>query len=126
MAAVADLTALDDERDRRARAMQIACGVVAATGVAAIIAAALQASGVLEKRKKKKSGGGVGLASLDMDRIVVSLVEGQVKSNAKHVGKAIIAPFLIASLAATLGVTTTSLFNLEWKRPKKSWLTLWF
>jgi hypothetical protein len=126
MAAVADLTALDDERDRRARAMQIACGVVAATGVAAIIAAALQASGVLVKRKKKKSGGGVGLASLDMDRIVVSLVEGQVKSNAKHVGKAIIAPFLIASLAATLGVTTTSLFNLEWKRPKKSWLTLWF
>ena len=126
MADVADLTALDDERDRRARAMQIACGVVAATGVAAIIAAALQASGVLVKRKKKKSGGGVGLASLDMDRIVVSLVEGQVKSNAKHVGKAIIAPFLIASLAATLGVTTTSLFNLEWKRPKKSWLTLWF
>ena len=160
------------ERDRRAVATQLAVGVVAATGVAAVVAAALRASGVLSQRKKKKKKDD-GVASLDVDNFIVRVVEGQIKSNVKHVGKSVVAPFLIASLAAAIGCVRRTrrvvrpppraaacfasvcraartqlltraplpaprppprsassvqggLFSLEWKRPKKSWLTLWF
>ena len=90
------------ERDRRAVATQLAVGVVAATGVAAVVAAALRASGVLSQRKKKKKKDD-GVASLDVDNFIVRVVEGQIKSNVKHVGKSVVAPFLIASLAAAIG-----------------------
>ena len=172
--ATVDADVASAERDRRAAAMQLAVGVVAVTGAISVVVAALRAyGGVLSPRKKKKKKDD-GVASLDVDDFIVGVVESQIKSNVKHVGKSVIAPFLIASLAASMGCVRRAvprsprrskhasrpsacrarcaappgccalisslalppplfassvhggLFSLEWKRPKKSWLTLWF